>query len=416
MTSHQKPQQQKALILLGFKDSDCCDLFSFFIEFDNLVHHQCTTESSKDEAIEMAFIEKRTTKDGKEMYRVQIRLKGYPAQFATFERKTDAKEWAMRTEAAIKEGRYFKTVESRKRTLEELIDKYIEERLPLRGEDKETVGPQLLWWREQIGKYLLSDVSPVMVAECRDKLLRAPMHKKGEKKERMLSNATVIRYLASLSVCFTYAIQDLGWIESNPIKEVRKPKAERGRVRFLSDEEREALLTACQATGTILHSVVIVALSTGTRMSEILNLTWKDIDFKRQVIRLEHTKNGERRSIPLVGRAHDLLLKQRKVRRIDTDYIFARKDGKKPLEIRKQWEKAVVKAGLTDFRFHDLRHTAASYLAMEGASLLEIADILGHKTMSMVKRYSHLTEQHTAGVLERMNSKQFAERENEYAG
>lgn len=351
----------------------------------------------------MATIDKRIQDNGKTVFRARVRLRGYPVESATFDRLTDARKWVQQTEAAMREGRHFKTSESRKRILEDLIDKYLKERLPLRGEDKETVGPQLQWWRQQLGKRLLSDVTPVLIAEQRDRLVNEPIN------GRKLASATVVRYLASLSVCMTYAIEDLGWLESNPVRQVRKPKPARGRVRFLSPEERERLLTACeQSTNDFLHAVVVLALSTGARMSEITGLTWKDVDAHRKRLVLRDTKNGEDRAVPLAHNAFALLQNLRKVRRIDTDYVFPRKDGLKPMEIRKAWEKAVRAAGLDDFRFHDLRHTAASYLAMNGATLVEISNILGHKSMQMVKRYAHLTEQHTAGILERMNAQQFA--------
>ncbi|WP_373533073.1 tyrosine-type recombinase/integrase [Vampirovibrio sp.] len=359
----------------------------------------------------MATIEKREDLDGKLSYRVKIRLKGFPVQTATFARKTDARLWAQQTEAAIREGRYFKSSEPRKRTLGEMIDKYKNERLAQRNDDKETVGPQLLWWKDQLGRYLLKDISPQLIAEYRDKLLNEPMFKKGEKKSRMLSNATVVRYLASLSVCFSYGIEDLGWAESNPVKNVKKPKPERGRVRFLNDQERSQLISEAQtdAYSKHLYPVIILALLTGARLGEIMGLRWQDVDFKRRSVLFEETKNGERRRVPLAKPAFRVLEDLNKVRRIDSPFIFAREDGKKPYEIRKQWEKLVSKVNLVDFRFHDLRHTAASYLAMNGASLLEIADILGHKTLSMVKRYSHLTEGHTSSVIERMAQQHFSE-------
>jgi integrase len=356
----------------------------------------------------MATIEKRTDSEGATTYRVKIRLKGFPPQTATFPRKTDARIWTQQTEAAIREGRYFKSSEPRKRTLGELIDRYMAERLPKRGADKETVGPHLLWWKAQIGSYLLKDVTPPMVAECRDKLLNQPMLKKGEKTPRMLSNATVVRYLASLSVCFSYGIEDLGWLDLNPVRSIKKPQPARGRVRYLADKERDLLLHNC-AGQQYLHAVVMIALLTGARLNEIMGLRWQDIDLRRRTLLFEETKNGERRTVPLASQAFHIFQDMAKVRRIDTPFVFPRKDGKQPKDIRKQWEKAVQDAGLTDFRFHDLRHTAASYLAMNGASLLEIADILGHKTLAMVKRYSHLTEGHTAGVLERMAERQFGE-------
>jgi integrase len=98
-----------------------------------------------------------------------------------------------------------------------------------------------------------------------------------------------------------------------------------------------------------------------------------------------------------------------KVRRIDSPFVFPSRNGKKPFDIRRAWEAARKKADIPDFCFHDLRHSAASYLAMNGASLAEIAEILGHKTLSMVKRYAHLSEAYTAGVVARMNAKIFGQ-------
>jgi integrase len=125
---------------------------------------------------------------------------------------------------------------------------------------------------------------------------------------------------------------------------------------------------------------------------------------------LDETKNGERRRISLRGLALDLLKQHGKVRRIDSDFVFPgvqTSDTGKPFELRIYWDEAVQKAELKNFRFHDLRHSCASYLAMNGASLLEIAEVLGHKTMQMVKRYSHLADTHTASVVERMNEQIF---------
>lgn len=368
----------------------------------------------------MATIEERTGKDGKKTYRVKIRLKGHPTITETFHRQTDAKRWIQKTESDIREGRYFKTNESRRRTMGELIDKYLENRLNHRGNDKETVKPQLLWWKEKIGAYLLANVTPQMIAGHRDDLINTPQLKTGEKQPRKLKSATVIRYLATLSVCFTYGIEDLGWIEQNPVKQVKKPKPERGRVRFLSELEQKALLQACQqSTYPHLTTIVLMALTTGARQSEILNLTWKYVDFRGEKATFTDTKNGETRSAHLT----DIVLKRlnimKKVQRIDTQYLFPNPQGQKPMYIRRHWEKALKtadkilegqgqKATLSDFRFHDLRHTAASYLAMEGASLLEIAETLGHKTMSMVKRYSHLTEGHTRKVVDNMVEQRFS--------
>ena len=115
---------------------------------------------------------------------------------------------------------------------------------------------------------------------------------------------------------------------------------------------------------------------------------------------LEDTKNGERRGIPLVGPALEVMRNLSKVRRIDDDRVLPETGS-----FRWAWLRAVRKAKVLDFRFHDLRHTAASYLAMNGASPSEIAAVLGHKTLSMVKRYAHLHDEHVAGVVSRMSEK-----------
>jgi integrase len=123
---------------------------------------------------------------------------------------------------------------------------------------------------------------------------------------------------------------------------------------------------------------------------------------------LHETKNGERRRVPLAGHALDLLREHAKIRRLDTDLLFpGNSNAHKPIDLRKPFENALKAAEITDFRWHDLRHCTASYLAMNGASLAEIAEVLGHKTLQMVKRYSHLSDGHVSNVVARMNEKIF---------
>jgi integrase len=154
---------------------------------------------------------------------------------------------------------------------------------------------------------------------------------------------------------------------------------------------------------------VILALSTGGRKMELLSLCWPDVDLKRSTLTFHQTKNGERRAVPLTGQALTLMRQHAKVRRLDTALVFPDATGERPLSIRDAFEGAVERASIEDFRFHDLRHSAASYLAMNGASLMEIAAVLGHRTLQMVKRYAHLSEQHTRSVVERMNKAMFGE-------
>ena len=361
----------------------------------------------------MASIRKRSRSDGTSSYRVDIRLKGFPPQRATFKRLTDAKKWEQQTEAAIREGRYFKTSEARKHTLAEAINKYKGSVLPTKkGQKKQEA--LLDWWKDEIGAHTLADVSPSKISECRDRLLNG-ITRRGTQR----APATVVRYLAALSNVFTAAVNEWEWLEDSPMRKVKKPSEPRGRVRFLSEDgtdpkgetidgERTRLLKACQASdNTCLLTVVVLALSTGMRQGEIMGLTWEDVDLHQGRATLHETKNGERRVVPLSGKALELLKAHSKVRRLDTNLLFPGKNRQKPMDLRTPWEAALKKAAIEDFRFHDLRHSAASYLAMNGASLAEIAEVLGHKTLQMVKRYSHLSEAHTAGVVARMNERIF---------
>ena len=352
----------------------------------------------------MATIEKRTSLDGTTSYRAKVRLKGYPAQNATFSRLTDAKKWVQDTESAIREGRHFKTNAAKKHTVKELINRYFEEILSrkIKGVSDQTT--QLNWWKDKIGSFLLSDINTALIIENRNKLLS----EKSLRKEGKRSNATVNRYCASLSHRFTIAVKEWEWLQENPMLKMKKLKEPRGRVRFLSDEERERLLTVCkESQSPFLYVLVVLAISTGARKMELCSLNWEDVDLKRGMIILHDTKNGDRRALPLVGIAKDLMKEHYKNRNENTNLVFPAKNLIDPIDIRTPFETALIKAEIKDFRWHDLRHSCASYLAMNGATLAEIAGVLGHKTLSMVKRYSHISEAHTAKVVERMNSKIF---------
>jgi integrase len=351
----------------------------------------------------MAVIQERKTSEGKTRFRVLVRLKGYPAQSATFDRKTDAKKWAQQTESAIREGRHFKTAEAKKHTLGEMIDRYLRDVLPHRKKGQQKQKSLLEWWKEALGPYALAEVTPALIAECRDQLLNGTTYRGTQR-----SPATVVRYMAALSVVFNLAVNEWEWLEVSPMAKVKKPKEPRGRVRFLDQEERERLLDAChKSRSRLLYPIVVLAISSGMRQGEILGLTWKDVDFIRRRVVLHETKNDERRAVPVTGLAHELLQELSKVRRIDSHLVFPGNNPEKPVDFRHDWEKALKEAKIEDFRFHDLRHTAASYLAMNGATLAEIAEVLGHKTLQMVKRYAHLSEAHTASVVDRMNEKIF---------
>lgn len=350
----------------------------------------------------MATIEKRQTADGKTTYRAKVRIKGFAPESATFERLTDAREWAKRIEADMKAGRYFGG--AKRHTFAELADDYEKSARELRSFDDRKV--HLAIWRAEFGRDLLSDITPQRIARVRDKLLagdtrhteRATGDAAADAKRAMgkRSGPTVNRYLASLSACMAHGVKALGWLEKNPCERVSKSKENPGRIRFLSEQELPRLLDACRHHAD-LYLAVVLSLTTGGRQSEIMGLRWPQIDFARRVITLNQgtTKNTDARALPLSGEAFTLLQERAKVRSLHDDRLFppATKQAQ-GRSLREAWERALKAAGITDFRWHDLRHTAASYLAMGGVSLVEIAKILGHRTLAMVARYSHLSDGH----------------------
>jgi integrase len=263
---------------------------------------------------------------------------------------------------------------------------------------------QLEWWKTQIGDVLLSELTPVLISEYRDLLSKKITFRKTQ-----ISHATVNRYLAALSTAISTAINEWGWMEDNILRKVSKLKEPRGRVRYFSDEERERFLLACKEShNSDLYVAVILALSTGGRKNEIWGLSWKDVDLKNGFITFEETKNDEPRSVPLQGHALELMLKRSKVPRIDTDLVFpSRVDQQKHLDFRKPFQMALKAAQIEDFRWHDLRHCAASYLVMAGVDMRTVAEILGHKTIQMTQRYAHLSPEHLKDAVAKMNRKIF---------
>ncbi|MDN0074017.1 site-specific integrase [Crenobacter sp. SG2303] len=352
----------------------------------------------------MASIEKRVSTDGVTSYRVKVRKKGYPVETATFNRLTDAKAWAAKIEAAIKEGRHFHMSAAKRHTLAELIERYRAVGL-LRLKDGQHRASMLDWWKERLGHATLADLTPACIAEVRDEIASEGRmvwvrDEDGERKrvlkDQPRSGATVNRYLAALSAVCAYGVKELQWLESNPVHRVSKMRESRGNERFLSQEEAALVLEKADQNGRPDFKVfVAILLTTGARTGEILRATWSQVDLERHVIDLSDTKNGERRTLPLVEPALSLLAEHSKVRLLRSSLVFpAPSDPKKPANYRYQWGKLKEACELVGVRFHDMRHTAASFLIMSGAGLRTTADVLGHKTLSMVQRYSHLLDEH----------------------
>jgi integrase len=208
-----------------------------------------------------------------------------------------------------------------------------------------------------------------------------------------------------LKAMFTKAA-DWEMINEDVLKRVRKVKQLKGenkRLRYLSDDEIERLINAC---GKEIKPIVITALNTGMRKSEILHLTWNRVDLKNRIILLDKTKNGERREIPINQTLFYTL--SGIVRNIKTDYVFYNPETLKPYyDLKKSFAAALKKAHIIDFHFHDLRHTFASRLVMGGVDLTTVKELLGHKSITMTLRYSHLASAHIQNAVKVLDNKDF---------
>jgi len=203
-----------------------------------------------------------------------------------------------------------------------------------------------------------------------------------------VSVARVNRNLSCLKCMFNRAI-DWGKIEQNPMRKVKMLKETNTRLRYLEKEEIAKLLNSCSEN---LRPIIIVALNTGMRQGEILGLKWEDVDLKRGIIYLLNTKNGDRREVPM-NKAVSMALEGIE-RDTESSYMFCDKFSKPYINVRSSFFTAMKKSGIINFRFHDLRHTAASHLVMAGVDLNTVRELLGHKSLGMTLRYAHLSQDH----------------------
>ncbi len=335
----------------------------------------------------MGTIQKREQDSGKTSYRALVRLKGFPAQSATFPNKTLATRWIQKTEADLRAGRYFGEVPGQRITLDEVIERYRSEILPDldSGESREA---HLKFWSEKLGYRTLAEIKTAEIVRFRDSL-----------RSGKLTNGTINRYIATLRHMLNIAKRRWGLIERNPAADVESLREPKGRERFLSDDERTQLLDVCNTISQDLYVAVVLALTTGARKTEIWSLAWLQVDLDEDRITFFETKNDSTRSVPLIEPAKSLLVEHKQIRdRLPEEerspFIFpAKRDQNESYDFTYQWRRALKSSGIQDFRWHDLRHTAASYLAAAGVSDLVIAQVLGHKNLQMVKRYAHLRTQ-----------------------
>jgi integrase len=320
---------------------------------------------------EMASI--RQLKSGR--WQAQVRRVGERPLSKTFQARQQAAQWARKAESEMDIGGFQDLVSSGQITIAELIERYAQEVTPNKRSAKNEIAV-LKGLSKHFGCRMLLSLRSRHIAEYRDMRLV------------QVAGATVIKEMNTLSHVVDTAIKDWGYgLPQNPVKLVRKPKAARGRDRRLGEGEEERILSACQQSRShLLLPIVVLALETGMRLGELLSLTWDLVDINSRVASLPITKNGEPRRVPLSTRAIATL--QLIPCHITAPKVFWCWKGSD--SFGNAWRRAMLKAQVGDLRFHDLRHEATSRFFELGFNTMEVATITGHKTLQMLKRYTHL--------------------------
>lgn len=348
--------------------------------------------------VEMGYIRERSLSDGSKRFYAEVELKGAgPRLTATFNRRSDAKLWIQKTETELRCGKNQLIAESRKYVFKDAVQRYSKEQkvsVVKRG--------HLQWWEKELGHYFLKDIRPSLIAEKKQKLLTETTEK-----GVVRSGSTCNRYLATLSHVLSICEKQWEWIEGNPVKKISREKETRERTRFLSPEERQALLKACrESENPYLLTFVVLQLSTGCRYNEIRHLRWTDVDLNKEKITIRESKNGDMRSVPVLGFALELL-RQLAIGQTSLGYLFPSQDKTRPIDLRRAYRTAIKRAKLRGFRGHDCRHSYATEMLAQGLSLGEIGHLLGHKSVSMTRRYAHLVESRSTGAVAKMSEQIF---------
>lgn len=357
----------------------------------------------------MASIQQRINKNGTKVWRAIIRIKGHPTVCDHFNRKQEALDWANDTERQIKLGKYNFRKQDQKKTVANLIDRYIDDGALEHHKAAKDTKRHLDHFKSAIGSYALTYITPELLIDERKKLLETASPQKNPR-----TPATVNRYFSSLSGALQYGCKNLRWIDENPCANLLKLKESPRKRRVLTSDEELRLLEACKSSkNPYLYCITLMALTTGARKGEILNLTWDCIDFENRLACIRDSKNGKPRKIGLV----DSVLTDLKEIWINRDpvkpQVFASKTPFGKIDIKKAWQNALQKAEIKNFVFHGLRHHFCSIGGEMGASGVQLRAQLGHSSSRMTDHYSHLEADATRFIGESIEKRISKRREDE---
>jgi integrase len=341
----------------------------------------------------MASIRQR---DGK--YQVRIVRKGHRGLTRTFNNRTDAIKWARQTEVEIERGAI--QTHTRSITLCEAISRYLRECTPRKKSARAEKYLLQTWASSDISPLELGRIRPAQIAAWRDTRLSSGA-----------ATQTVRNGLTALSAVYEQAIREWGFDSlTNPVRRIRRPGAPNSRSRRVSADETQTLSRLTESR--LLPSLITLAVETGMRLSELTSARWAHLDLTKRTLHLPDTKNGESRTVPLSTAAVTTLTNLRhRVNEPNSGRVFNITPHAATVAFRravKRARKAYLESlgdqqdkGLfSNLRFHDLRHEAVSRLFERGLNVIEVSSISGHKTLQMLKRYTHLRAADLAKRLE----------------
>jgi len=296
--------------------------------------------------------------------------------------ETSDRKLAKAIEAKVKteivEGTYFEKLIGRNKTFKDMMDKFMEEHAPKVSYSMQKSYSSYL-------KHLMSFFKSGLIAITPKEISKYKVLRKGEG----AMPATTNRELAMLSKAFNLAVNEWEWLKDNPVSRVPKEKENNKRDRWLTQDDECRLIKHCPAW---LSDIVVFALNTGLRQDELLSLQWSRVSFEREVMLIDKTKSGKPRAVPLNQIAINILNQRSKAKiRTIKDLVFPTFNGTKilPSNLRRAFYEALRKAGIENFKFHDLRHTFATRLVQRETDIYMISKLLGHEDIRMTQRYSH---------------------------
>jgi len=323
----------------------------------------------------MASIRKRGDK-----YQARIHRRGFPTLARTFLTHREAVHWARQNEVAVEQASIGRLV--RRVTLGELVERYLAQVTPAKKGAKAERNRLLAWQRSPLGKEWAEALRPQSLATWRNQRLSAGT-----------AGATVRNDLNVLSAVYRHAASEWGYPHlANPVARLKRPAPGKARTRRVTDEEMGHVKSATESA--YLAALIDLAIETGMRLSELIELRWNHLDLDARTAFLPDTKNGHSRTVPLSTRAEQTLrsLRQGVVQRLD-GVLFPLTPHAVTVAFRRACKRVQRASGgslAVNLRFHDLRHEAVSRLFERGLNPMEVAAISGHRSMQMLARYTHI--------------------------